>query len=393
MRQPMRSKRYTRRTVRPRLWFFLGLFLASTTLLVLMLTGTIRFGGQGGAQAAGSAPAQTGGSTAASGEATAAAGSTDTSAASGSSDGTASGDTGTEVTSVAVGETAAASSDVTATTVAATPSPSVERTPGHENMPAFSSVAPIGNVDALKKKVQDMVATFPGKYGVTFVNLATGERFGVNDTDEYIAASTSKFPMNILLWKKIAAGEIDPESMLTYTEPDLETGTGIIQNEPYGTQHTVRETSKLSIEYSDNCGINMIIRLLDIEKIRQYIRDEGGVVEYGKRHRSCPSDMANCAVDLYEFYYENPAVAGELIDFLENTKWNERINGSLPKEVKVAHKIGNQTRTANDVGIVFASQPFVLSVMTDGVDFDPACRNIAMLSKMIYEEVEAAAAK
>ena len=133
----------------------------------------------------------------------------------------------------------------------------------------------------------------------------------------------------------------------------------------------------------------MIIRLLNIEDIRQYLRDLGGVVEYGKRHRSCPADMANVAMDLYKFYYENPAVAGELIDNLEHTDWNERINGSLPKEVKVAHKIGNQTRTANDVGIVFASQPYVLSVMTDKVDFDVACRNIAKLSKMIYDTLEA----
>lgn len=256
-------------------------------------------------------------------------------------------------------------------------------------MPAFASVAPRGDADALRQKVAAMTGTFPGTYGVTFVNLATGERFGVNDTQEYIAASTSKFPMNVLLWKRIAAGEIDPEMKLAYTQEDFESGTGIIQRDPFGTEYSVRTTSKYSIIHSDNCGINMIIRLLDIENIRQYLRDLGGVVEYGKRHRSCPADMANVAVDLYKFYYENPAVAGELIDNLEHTDWNERINGQLPKDVMVAHKIGNQTRTANDVGIVFASQPYVLSVMTADVDFDAACRNIAKLSKMIYDHLEA----
>lgn len=281
---------------------------------------------------------------------------------------------------------------ILAPTPTPTPTPEpVVRTPGHENMPEYASVAPLGNIQTLEDKVTALIKTFPGKYGVTFVNLATGERFGIQDTDEYIAASTSKFPMNILLWKRIAAGEIDPEMMLTYQKEDLETGTGIIQQQPYGTQYTVRETSRLSVVYSDNCGINMIIRLLDIEDIRQYIKDQGGVVEYGKRHRSCPADMANCAVDLYKFYWEDPTVAGELIESLENTKWkDERMSGNLPKDVKVAHKIGNQTRTANDVGIVFASQPYVLSVMTENVDFDGAVRNIAKLSKLIYDEMEAA---
>ncbi len=229
-----------------------------------------------------------------------------------------------------------------------------------------------------------MVNGFSGIYGITFVNLATGERFGINDTQEYIAASTSKFPMNTLLWKRIAAGEIDPEEMLSYKPEDFESGTGIIQNQPYGTEYTVRETSRLSIIHSDNCGINMIIRLLDIEDIRQYLRDLGGVVEYGRRHRSCPADMANVAVDLYQFYYDEPEIAGELIEFLENTNWSDRIDAKLPDHVKVAHKIGNQVRTANDVGIVFATTPYVLSIMTADVDVGAAYGNIADLSEMIY---------
>jgi beta-lactamase class A len=256
-------------------------------------------------------------------------------------------------------------------------------------MPAYASVAPSGNLGELEQTLRQKIAGFSGTYGVTYVNLATGERFGINDTQEYIAASTSKFPMNVLLWKRIAAGEIDPEMMLEYKPEDLEYGTGIIQNQPYGTAYSVRKTSELSIIHSDNCGINMIIRLLDIEDIRQYLRDLGGVVEYGKRHRSCPADMANVAVDLYKFYRENPEVAGELIAYLENTDWNDRINANLPKDVKVAHKIGNQTRTSNDVGIVFASQPFVLSFMTADTDHGVACANIAALSRIVYDHVEA----
>ena len=264
----------------------------------------------------------------------------------------------------------------------------IERTPGHENMPLYASIPAHGNTGLLKEQIQEMINGFSGTYGITFVNLATGERIGINDTSEYIAASTSKFPMNVLLWKRVAAGEIDPEMMLVYKQEDFESGTGIIQAEPFGTEYSVRTTSKYSIIHSDNCGINMIIRLLNIEDIRQYLRDLGGVVEYGARHRSCPSDMANVAVDLYQFYYENPVIAGELIEYLENTDWNDRINLSLPKEIKVAHKIGNQTKTANDVGVIFASEPYVLSVMTDNVDFGAACKNIAELSKMIYNFLE-----
>lgn len=262
----------------------------------------------------------------------------------------------------------------------------------HGFLPALGSLPPSGRIDGLKRLVEDFIIRQSGKYGVTFIDLATDESFGIQDTDEYIAASTSKLPMNLLLYTKIESGEVDPEMVLVYKESHFEPGTGIIQNSPYGTKYTVRETSALSIRKSDNCGINMIIDLLGIDNIRNYIMDLGGKVYYGERHRSCPHDMALVARELYRLYLENPEVYGEMIGYLENTDWNDRINALLPKDVHVAHKIGNQTKTANDVGIVFASHPYVLSVMTDNVDFQTACGKIAELSKLIYDYVEEYAA-
>ena len=278
-----------------------------------------------------------------------------------------------------------------------TPTPSPVTSAGtttedHGFLPDIGSLPQSDKTEGLKKLVEDFVSQQSGKYGVTFIDLATGESFGIKDTDEYIAASTSKFPINLLLYTKIESGEIDPEMKLEYKKSDFEAGTGIIQGSPYGTQYTVRETSKLAIQKSDNCGVNMIIDLLGLENCRQYIVDLGGVVYYGDRHRSCPHDMALVAKELYRHYLENPEVYGEMINNLENTDWHDRIDSLLPKDVKVAHKIGNQTRTANDVGIVFASHPYVLSVMTDNVDFGTACTQIGKLSKMIYYYVEEYAA-
>lgn len=274
-----------------------------------------------------------------------------------------------------------------------TPEPQGINTEEHGFLPKIGSVEKSGKMDELKSKVEEYSSGLSGKYGVHFIDLATGESFGVNDRDSYIAASTSKLPMNVMLYTKIESGEIDPESKLQYLQKDFEPGTGIIQNEPFGTEYTVRETSKLSIIHSDNCGINMIIRTLGIENICQYILDLGGDIYYDDGHRTSPHDLGLVTQELYRLYLNNPELYGELIYNLEHTDWNDRINALLPKDVKVAHKIGNQTRTANDAGIVFASHPYVLAVMTDKVDFGTACNKIAELSKMIYEEVEAYAAE
>lgn len=266
------------------------------------------------------------------------------------------------------------------------------KTKDHGFLPNIGSVKKSGKMDGLKKIITDYTAGLSGKYGVTFIDLATGEMVNVRDTDRYIAASTSKLPINVLLYKNVESGKVKLDDMLTYQKEDVEPGTGIIQKSAFGTQYTVRETSKLAVTKSDNCGVNMIIRLLDIQNVRQYLVDLGGKVYYDNRHRSCPYDMALVAQDLYKHYLKNEAVYGELINNLENTDWHDRIDAQL-KGVKVAHKIGNQVKTANDVGIVFASHPYVLSIMTDNVDFGTACKNEATLSKKIYDYVEGYAAK
>ncbi len=265
-------------------------------------------------------------------------------------------------------------------------------TQAHGYLPRVGSLPPSGKMDELKKIITDYTSKLPGRYGVTYIDLATGEMVNVNDQVEFIAASTSKLPINMMLFKDIEAGKVTLEDKLVYKQEDLEYGTGIIQNSPFGTEYTVREAAELSIRKSDNCGVNMIIRQVGIENVRQYILGIGGKIYYGKRHRSCPYDMALVAQDLYKHYLNNEEVYGELIHNLENTDWKDRIDAKLPKEIRVAHKIGNQTKTANDVGIVFGKHPYVLSIMTEEVDFGTACSNIATLSKKIFDFEEAYAA-
>lgn len=165
----------------------------------------------------------------------------------------------------------------------------------------FEAEAVPRTLEELKKTLEKYIAQQSGRYGLYFINLVTGEEFGINDREKYIAASTTKLPMNLLLYKKIAAGEIDFDEKLVYLEEDFEPGSGVIQKSPFGTEYTVRETARLSVVYSDNCAINMIIRLLGIENIRQYMLDIGGTIYYGRDHRSCPYDLAVYARELTAF--------------------------------------------------------------------------------------------
>lgn len=256
------------------------------------------------------------------------------------------------------------------------------------NMPCLTgpAISPaVSKMNTIKKTLESYIGEQEGKYGLYYINLISGEEFGVNERDEFIAASTTKLPMNMLLYKEIATGKINFESILIYNEEDYEPGTGIIQESPFGTPYTVREAARLSIVYSDNCAMNMIIRLLGIDNIRKYMLELGGTIYYGDSHRTCPYDLALYAAELYRFYMESPEIAGILMEDLQNTHWNDRINKLLPDDIKVAHKIGNYPKVYNDAGIVFAPEPYVLAVMSEDIRHETASDVIATISKIIYD--------
>ncbi len=243
------------------------------------------------------------------------------------------------------------------------------------------------DLETLKKDLQNYLKNFTGKYGVYYYNLVNGEEFGINQEEEYTAASTIKVPLNLYLYQKIKSASVNPENKLTYMKVDYEDGTGNIQYEDLGNKYSIRELSKFSIVSSDNVAANMLFRFLGMANIKKYMRSVGGVVVDDNENISSPEDMGLYMKLVYKFYKDGGALGNELMNNLLNTEFNDRLPALLPKYVKVAHKIGTQVNVINDVGIVFSDEPYILSVMSDNVDEDEAPGIIANISKKVYDFV------
>lgn len=242
------------------------------------------------------------------------------------------------------------------------------------------------NIQKIKDSLQSYISQFKGQYGIYFIDLAEGYEFGINDSDVYTAASTVKIPLNLLLYRKIENGTINPDDMLIYNEDDFEEGTGIIQLEQYGKEYLIKELSRLSIEVSDNIATNMILRLIGGRNLKNYMRASGGTVVVDGENLSCPYDMAVYIKKVYELYKENSSLGKELMTYFENTVFNERIPKLLPENIRVAHKIGNWPLVAyHDVGIVFTPKPYVISIMSKEVDESEAFDVIANISRKVYD--------
>lgn len=258
-----------------------------------------------------------------------------------------------------------------------------------ENAKTISNMTGIKNnkkdIKILKKDLESYIKEAEGQYGIYYYNLVTGDEFGINDKDEYIAASTIKIPLNLYLYTRIKSGSVDPQGILTYLEDDYEEGTGQIRYEETGKTYTIRELSKLSITISDNVAANMLFRFLGINNVKDYMRKAGGIVVKDGENVSCPRDMGLYMKLVYEFYRKQGNLGEELMNNFLNTEFNDRIPALLPNETKVAHKIGTQVGVLNDVGIVITDNPYVLSVMSKEVDEEKAPEVIAGISKKIFD--------
>ncbi len=263
--------------------------------------------------------------------------------------------------------------------------------------------------EALKVSVFRQVYKFDGRIGVYYINLKNGESWGINEKEPFVAASSIKMSIAAELYKRVAKGDFKLTDMIKYdSRPypagDMAPDIGEVKKSPNGAQFSVRRVAQLAITISDNTATNMIIRKLGgIDNIALQLNKISGVVPYRtpasyidykgarifERHRSSAFDLALYAQDLYSLWKDSPKNYQPLIDDLEGTVFNFGIPQNLPKGVKVAHAIGSNSlyKTENDVGIVFAGDPFVICVTTEGNDQAAGRKAIAEISAIFYNYI------
>ncbi len=263
------------------------------------------------------------------------------------------------------------------------PLPTITPSPTPEPTPIINPT-----INDLYNYLKHYLATYSGDYGLYYYNLETTEEFGIRAKEEYIAASTSKVPINLYLYKLVANGEIDLETEVEYLEEDQEWGTGKIIFGEFGDIYTLRELSEFSITLSDNCAINMIIRIVGRENFITYMNSLGAVIDY-HLYRTCPYDMNLYLQELQLLFEENPEVYGDMVFYLKNTIFNDLIPNLLPSTVEIAHKIGSYypIPSFSDVGIIYTKTPYILAVMTNEVKEFEANEIIRQTSKIVYDFV------
>lgn len=244
---------------------------------------------------------------------------------------------------------------------------------------AFKQSVAQSKVDA--KRLNDYLSRLPTSIKVSMVveNL-NGERyFAFRPEVQVPAASVIKIPILMELMEQANQQKIDLNKSYTLTATDKTGGSGIIANMPEGKQFTVRELAQEMIRSSDNTATNILIKEVGMKAVNQNLISLGSTktqlnrimmdtlaAKQGRENYVNAVEINDLLRKIYNKKVATPALCHEMIEILKNCADTTTIPRNLPKFVAIAHKTGELGYVRGDAGIVYTTQPFILSIFVEG---------------------------
>jgi len=167
---------------------------------------------------------------------------------------------------------------------------------------------------------------------------------------------------------------------------DIEEGSGTLQYQKLGSSWTYRQLLEFSGHYSDNTAINAMHRLVGFGSAQKLVDKYGLDNTSINKNTSSPRDM----ISLLSQIYDQKIIADEnLLNLfytaLQKTEYeDDLIPEGVPADVLVSHKIGWQNQVWSDCGLIFASNPYALCIMTDGIAEMEAREIIPQISRKLW---------
>lgn len=198
---------------------------------------------------------------------------------------------------------------------------------------------------------------------ISYYNTVTGESYAFNDEKFTIAASTYKLPLNMYFYEMQRDGEIDGDAPFRYT--------GLTLNQVHE-QSIVNSNNELSEAMMYYWGDHKTYK----DNMRKYftMTDEEIDPSYYNGNYYCVRMMMDCL----HYLYDHSDDFEELLGYMKIAKPGEHFKRFID-EYEVAHKYGSVQIFENDVGIIYAPQPILLAVYTQGIYGEVLCGQVARL--------------
>lgn len=271
---------------------------------------------------------------------------------------------------------------------------------------------------SVQKLLDEAAAGFPGRRGIWFRDMASGETASVHGTERFRSASLIKLPLALQLGELIAKGQYRLDEKRPISPHNRVQGTGVFQFLNHDYVPTVAELLFFAIAETDNIATNEMVDMVGgLPAAQAYIDRAGLSMTFGRKM------MDLSAAARGEENYTTPEAVGTLFARLENDRrkdamtagekelWYalkmQQVRGKMPSvlpceefydlhhkdlpapgKVIVGNKTGDSWSVQNDSGIFILpdGRSYVLVVCTDDTkDPQVGCEFIRTISKLVYD--------
>ncbi|MGT2716027.1 serine hydrolase [Streptococcus respiraculi] len=252
------------------------------------------------------------------------------------------------------------------------------------NSKAWVNVADLSENDNRIEAVQELLTTkYHSKNIAVYVKkLSTGETAGVNQEQLMYAASITKLPELYYVQENINQKKINLTDSVKYVketedfdgayEPE---GSGSIPKTPDNQNYNIGDLINRTAKESDNVASNLLGYYAADKFDKRFYQETTRIAgqKWDMVSRMASAEMAGLMMEA--IYHQN----GYVLESLSATNFDDqRIARDI--DVKVAHKIGDAYDFKHDVAIVYAKEPFVLSIFTDRMAYD----DISQIANDVY---------
>lgn len=261
---------------------------------------------------------------------------------------------------------------------------------------SVSEVTPSFDVEALRDQIEEIADGHAGVYGVAVLDPTSGTKVSLRGDEQFMAASIGKLPAFVTLYRAAARGDLDLQEEISIREDDVQAyGSGSLQNFPVGYSLSLRDSAYRLVNHSDNTAWAMLDRRLGEKKIRAELEGMGVTNSqyfgYLSGYYTTPDDVLLLLERISDPQFTSEELSNEMLDAMTETVFEDRIPEKLPRDVRVAHKIGSYGEYFGDAGVLFytddqgVEKRYYLVVLSKGVGEYEARDAMQDISVAVYE--------
>lgn len=221
----------------------------------------------------------------------------------------------------------------------------------------------------IKPEIEKIIKNQKGSYSVYYADFKSDSSFGINDKQIYTAASINKIPIVAGLYFLAEKGKVGLDEKIVLQKEDIQAyGTGSLQYEDPGSTYSLRTLAKLSLKQSDNTAAYLIATKIGMDQIQELVNKWGLTQTDMNNNKTSVHDTYLLMKKIYKGDIASKANTTELLNFMTDTDFEDRLPLLLGDKIKVYHKTGDAIGSIHDIGIIEKdNMVFFIGVMTSDV--------------------------